>query len=40
VGFIDYRFCSDGTFDHRIVGADFLFRHENYVRKLADPSAH
>ena len=33
VGFIDYRFGSDG-FDHKIVGADFLFRHENYVRKL------
>jgi 3',5'-cyclic AMP phosphodiesterase CpdA len=32
VGFIDYRFRPDG-FDHRIVGADFLFRHENYVRK-------
>ncbi len=32
VGFIDYRFTPDG-FDHRIVGADFLFRHENYVRK-------
>ena len=33
VGFIDYRFGPDG-FDHEIVGADFLFRHENYVRKL------
>jgi 3',5'-cyclic AMP phosphodiesterase CpdA len=33
VGFIDYRFRPDG-FDHRIVGADFLFRHENYIRKL------
>ena len=33
VGFIDYRFHPDG-FAHRIVGADFLFRHENYVRKL------
>ena len=32
VGFIDYRF-RPGEFDHRIVGADFLFRHENYVRK-------
>src|SRR5687767_11804076 len=32
VGFIDYRFRPDG-FDHRIIGADFLFRHENYVRK-------
>ena len=33
VGFIDYRFRPD-CFEHRIVGADFLFRHENYVRKL------
>jgi 3',5'-cyclic AMP phosphodiesterase CpdA len=33
VGFIDYRFSPEG-FVHRIVGADFLFRHENYVRKL------
>jgi 3',5'-cyclic AMP phosphodiesterase CpdA len=33
VGFIDYRF-RPGGFDHRIVGADFLFRHENYMRKL------
>jgi 3',5'-cyclic AMP phosphodiesterase CpdA len=33
VGFIDYRFRRDG-FSHRIVGADFLFRHEQYVRKL------
>jgi 3',5'-cyclic AMP phosphodiesterase CpdA len=32
VGFIDYRF-TPGRFDHRIVGADFLFRHENYIRK-------
>jgi 3',5'-cyclic AMP phosphodiesterase CpdA len=32
VGFIDYRFTPQG-FDHRFVGADFLFRHENYVRK-------
>jgi 3',5'-cyclic AMP phosphodiesterase CpdA len=32
VGFVDYRFTPDG-FDHRIVGADFLFRHENYIRK-------
>ena len=32
VGFIDYRFRPDG-FDHRIVGADFLFRHESYLRK-------
>jgi 3',5'-cyclic AMP phosphodiesterase CpdA len=37
VGFIDYRFRSDGTFEHRLVGADFLFRHENYIRKLVDP---
>lgn len=34
VGFVDYRFRA-GTFDHRVVGADFLFRHENYVRKYA-----
>lgn len=33
VGFVDYRFRPDG-FDHRIVGADFLFRHESYMRKL------
>lgn len=33
VGFVDYRFTPDG-FTHRIVGADFLFRHENYLRKL------
>ncbi|MPZ46856.1 MAG: hypothetical protein GEV05_26425 [Betaproteobacteria bacterium] len=33
VGFIDFRFSPEG-FEHRIVGADFLFRHENYVRKL------
>ena len=32
VGFVDYRFRPDG-FDHRIVGADFLFRHEGYMRK-------
>ena len=32
VGFIDYRFRPDG-FDHRIVGAGFLFRHESYLRK-------
>jgi 3',5'-cyclic AMP phosphodiesterase CpdA len=32
VGFIDFRFRPDG-FDHRIVGADFLFRHESYLRK-------
>lgn len=35
VGFVDYRFRPDG-FDHRIVGADFLFRHENYIRKLGE----
>jgi 3',5'-cyclic AMP phosphodiesterase CpdA len=35
VGFIDYRFRPDG-FDHRIVGHDFLFRHENYVRRLGE----
>jgi len=34
VGFIDYRFRPDG-FEHRFVGADFLFRHENYIRKLS-----
>ncbi|MCC6534958.1 MAG: metallophosphoesterase [Burkholderiales bacterium] len=36
VGFIDYRFRADGSFEHRIVGADFLFRHENYIRKLVN----
>ncbi len=40
VGFIDYRFRSDGTFEHRVTGADFLFRHENYIRKLCDPDTH
>ena len=34
VGFIDFQF-QDGAFEHRIVGPDFLFRHEGYVRKLA-----
>jgi 3',5'-cyclic AMP phosphodiesterase CpdA len=34
VGFIDFRF-SNGNFEHCIVGQDFLFRHESYVRKLA-----
>lgn len=34
VGFVDYRFRPDG-FDHRMVGADFLFRHENYIRKYS-----
>jgi len=38
VGFIDYRF-HPGGFEHRVVGSDFLFRHENYVRKLGG-SAH
>jgi 3',5'-cyclic AMP phosphodiesterase CpdA len=33
VGFIDYRFTPEG-FEHRMVGAEFLCRHENYVRKL------
>lgn len=33
VGFVDYRFAPEG-FEHRVLGADFLFRHENYVRKL------
>ena len=37
VGFIDYRFRPDG-FDHRIVGADFLFRHESYLRKYGAAS--
>lgn len=37
VGFIDYRFRPDG-FDHRVVGADFLFRHENYIRKYGPGS--
>jgi 3',5'-cyclic AMP phosphodiesterase CpdA len=32
VGFVDYRFRPDG-FDHHMVGADFLFRHESYMRK-------
>jgi 3',5'-cyclic AMP phosphodiesterase CpdA len=34
VGFVDYRFTPEG-FTHRIVGSDFLFRHENYVRRMA-----
>ena len=37
VGFIDYRFGPDG-FSHRVVGSDFLFRHENYVRRLGAES--
>lgn len=36
VGFVDYRFTPDG-FTHRFVGADFLFRHENYMRKYGAP---
>ena len=32
VGFVDFRF-RPGGFDHRMAGADFLFRHENYMRK-------
>ena len=32
VGFVEYRFVSD-RFTHRFVGSDFLFRHENYMRK-------
>jgi 3',5'-cyclic AMP phosphodiesterase CpdA len=37
VGFIDYRF-RPGTFEHRIVGREFLFRHENYIRKYGSAS--
>ena len=33
VGFLDLRFRSGGRFEHRFVGSDFLFRHENYIRK-------
>jgi len=33
VGFLDFRFRPDG-FRHRFTGGDFLFRHENYVRKM------
>lgn len=33
VGFFDFRFSPQG-FEHRVVGADILFRHENYARKL------
>lgn len=32
VGFVEFRFRPDG-FRHRIVGTDFLFCHESYVRK-------
>lgn len=35
VGFVDIRFREDGTFEHRMVGSDFLFRHEAYMRKIA-----
>ena len=34
VGFVDFCF-RPGGFDHRMAGADFLFRHENYMRKLS-----
>lgn len=34
-GFLDLRLKRDGRFVHRFVGADFLFRHENYIRKYA-----
>ena len=33
VGFLDLRLQSGGRFEHRFVGSDFLFRHENYIRK-------
>jgi len=33
VGFFDLRFRADGRFDYQLVGPDFLFRHENYIRK-------
>lgn len=36
VGFVDYRFRPDG-FTHHFVGTDFLFRHENYMRKSGVP---
>lgn len=39
VGFLDLRLRPDGQFVHRFVGADFLFRHENYIRKLQAASA-
>lgn len=32
VGFVEYRF-TEGRFTHRFIGSDFLFRHENYMRK-------
>lgn len=32
VGFVEYRFQRK-RFTHRFIGADFLFRHENYMRK-------
>lgn len=37
VGFVDYRFRPD-EFDHRVIGADFLFRHEAYIRKFGTAS--
>lgn len=33
VGFLELRFTADGRFLHRFIGSDFLFRHENYIRK-------
>jgi len=33
VGFLDFRFRA-GAFRHRFIGGDFLFRHENYIRKM------
>lgn len=38
VGFLDLRLREGGRFSHRFVGADFLFRHENYIRKIKKPS--
>ena len=32
-------FNAGGRFTHRFVGADFLFRHENYIRKYKAPKA-
>ena len=40
VGFIDYHFRAEGSFEHRVIGADFLFRHENYIRKLVGETDH
>jgi 3',5'-cyclic AMP phosphodiesterase CpdA len=39
VGFLDLRLRPGGQFEHRFVGSDFLFRHENYIRKYKAPSA-